>query len=229
MIYRAALCDDDPAARALLKRLAGEWARERGYELELATYGSAEELLMNVDGADILLLDIEMRGMDGVSLAKAIRKRDENAQIVFVTGHSEYLAEGYEVSALHYLMKPVSREKLWATLDRAANRLEKDARALNLDLGGELVRVRLKDIRYLEVSKNYVTVHAGTEYTVKKPLSEFEGMLDEGFFRMGRAFIVRLNCVARVTKKEVYLVDGTALPLPRGQYEALNRAIIAHA
>ena len=74
--------------------------------------------------------------------------------------------------------------------------------------------------------QNYVTVHARQDYTVKRTLGEFEPQLDEGFLRVGRGMILNLKQIRRVTKKEVVLADGTALPLPRGAYEPLNRAII---
>ena len=175
---------------------------------------------------DLLLLDVEMPGTDGVTLAKTVRQENEAVQIVFITGYSDYIAEGYDVAALHYLVKPVSREKLFAVLDRAWEKHRRNARCLNLELSGELVRLPLYEVRYLDVHQNYVTVHARQDYTVKRTLGEFEAQLDEGFLRVGRGMILNLKQIRRVTKKEVVLADGTALPLPRGAYEPLNRAII---
>ena len=149
-------------------------------------------------------------------------------QIVFVTGYSDYIAEGYEVAALHYLMKPVSGEKLFAVLNRALEKRKREERCLNLELGGEMVRIPFYDIRYLDVRQNYVTIHAKAEYTVKRSLNEFEKELDDRFFRAGRSLIINLKYIRRVTKTEVSLSDGTLLPLPRGAYEPLNRAIIKH-
>ena len=76
------------------------------------------------------------------------------------------------------------------------------------------------------VRQNYLTIHAKAEYTVKMTLSELESRLDDRFFRAGRSFIINLAEVRSVTRQEVRLSDGTAIPLPRGQYEPLNRAII---
>ena len=81
-------------------------------------------------------------------------------------------------------------------------------------------------IAWSAVLRNYVTVHASEDYTVKRPLAEFEAMLDERFSRVGRSLILNLTCTRSVTKTEVRLSDGTVLPLPRGAYEPLNRAII---
>ena len=84
----------------------------------------------------ILLLDIEMGGMDGVTMARKVRQADDAVQIIFITGYSDYIAEGYEVEALNYLMKPVDEEKLFSVLGRAAEKLRKNERTLTLDLGG---------------------------------------------------------------------------------------------
>ena len=199
----------------------------RGIEVESERFASADAFLFRYaedKSFDLLLLDVEMQGTDGVTLAKTVRQENEAVQIVFITGYSDYIAEGYDVAALHYLVKPVSREKLFAVLDRAWEKHRRNARCLNLELSGELVRLPLYEVRYLDVHQNYVTVHARQDYTVKRTLGEFEAQLDEGFLRVG--MILNLKQIRRVTKKEVVLADGTALPLPRGAYEPLNRAII---
>lgn len=167
-----------------------------------------------------------MGALDGISMAKTVRKENEAVQIVFLTGYSDYIAEGYEVAALHYLMKPIKSEKLRVVLDRAAEKRKQQDRCLNLELSGEMVRLPFYEIRYLEVRQNYVTLHAKREYTVKRTLGEFEKELDQRFFRVGRSLILNLKDVRRVTRTEVRLSDGTVLPLPRGAYEPLNRAII---
>ena len=198
----------------------------------IETFPSAEAFLFQYQedkSYDILLLDIEMTGMDGVTMAKAVRREDETVQIIFLTGYSDYILEGFEVAALHYLMKPVDREKLFTVLDRAVEKLRKNERALTLELPGELVRVPLYEIRCLEVRQNYVTVHAKEDYTVKKPLGEFQRELDERFFRTGRSCIVNLACVRRVTRTEVFLDGGLTMPLSRGLYDAINRAIISRS
>ena len=229
MIYRIAICDDCAADRDYIADLARQWAQRRGHQAELAQFVSAENFLFQYSDKndyDILLLDIEMGAIDGVSLAKRLRRENETVQIVFVTGYSDYISEGYEVAALHYLMKPVKEDRLFAVLDRAADRLHKAERVLTLEPGGETVRLPLRYIRYVDVRLNYVTVHAKEDYTVKKPLGEIAAALDERFYRVGRSAIVNLTCVSRVTRTDIYLADGSAIPLPRGAYEKINRAII---
>ncbi len=229
MAYHIAVCDDSPIDLQYDIRLIEQWADERQTTVRTESFPSAESFLFRYaeeKNFDILLLDIEMGAMDGVTLARQIRRENQAVQIIFVTGYSDYIAEGYEVEALHYLMKPLNQEKLFQVLDRAVEKCRQTGRSLILDISGETVRIPFYEIRYLEVHQNYVTVCAREEYIVRRTLSDFEKELDESFLRVGRAFIINLNQVRRVTKKEVILADGTALPLPRGAYEALNRAII---
>ena len=226
---KIAICDDSAVDRDYTAGMVEAWARDRGILLILRKFPSAEAFLFQYAEEkdwDILLLDIEMGALDGVSMAKTVRKENEAVQIVFLTGYSDYIAEGYEVAALHYLMKPIKAEKLRVVLDRAAEKRKQQDRCLNLELSGEMVRLPFYEIRYLEVRQNYVTLHAKREYTVKRTLGEFEKELDQRFFRVGRSLILNLKDVRRVTRTEVRLSDGTVLPLPRGAYEPLNRAII---
>lgn len=232
MSYKIALCDDEAEMLEYISGLVASWAASRKIPIDTESFPSAEAFLFQYQenkSYDILLLDIEMSGMDGVTMAKAVRREDEAVQIIFITGYSDYILEGFEVAALHYLMKPVNREKLFSVLDRAVEKLQKNERKLTLELPDELVRVPLYEIRYLDVRQNYVTVHAKGNYTLKKPLGEFERELDERFFRTGRSCIVNLAYVQRVTRTEVYLDGGDIVPLSRGLYDAINRAIIARS
>ena len=229
MKLQFAVCDDRAGDSGLISRLCARWARQAGAELELEVFPSAEAFLFRYaekKDFDVLLLDVEMTGMDGVELARTVRRDDESVQIVFVTGYDRYIALGYEVSALHYLVKPVKEEKFFEVLTRAVSRLTRNEPFLTLELPGEVLRVPLPEIRYLDVRQNYVTVHAREDYTLKRPLAEFEPALDRRFYRMSRSCIVNLTFVRRVTRTEAELTGGERLPLPRGQYEKLNQAII---
>lgn len=229
MNYKLAICDDSEADRQYVLSMVRRWAAKAGHTVHTDAFSSAESFLFHYAGErdyDILLLDIEMDAMDGVSMAKQLRRDNDTVQIVFITGYCDYISEGYEVAALHYLMKPVKEEKLFPVLDRAAEKLAKNEKVLTLESGGEMVRVPIYQIRYADVFGNYVTIHAQTDVTVKMPLGKLEKALDERFYRVGRSAVVNLTQISRVTKTEIRLSDGTVLPLPRGAYDGVNRAII---
>lgn len=229
MNYKIAVCDDSDTDRKYVQALVEQWADSAGHTVNISDFPSAESFLFQYADSsdfDILLLDIEMGEMDGVTMAKELRRSNDAVQIVFITGYSDYISEGYEVSALHYLMKPVSANKLFAVLDRAAEKLRKNERMLTLDVSGETVRVPISKIRYAQVHGNYVTVYAKEEYVIKMTLGELFGKLDENFYRVGRSAIVNLGFISRVTKADIALNDGSVIQLPRGAYDGVNRAII---
>lgn len=230
MEYKIAICDDSQADRQYILDMVRRWALQKGHRVSADAYTCAENFLFHYAEKadyDILLLDIEMGAMDGVTLAKKLRQDNETLQIVFITGYSDYISEGYDVSALHYLMKPVKEEKLFSVLNRAAEKVAKNEKVLTFDVGSEMVRIPIYQIRYAQVQGNYVTIHAGSPITVKMTLGDLALMLDERFYRVGRSCIVNLTQISRVTKSEIRLSGGTAIPLPRGAYDGVNRAIIS--
>ena len=229
MSCQIAICDDNENDARYVSDFVRQWAKERGVSINIETFPSSEAFLFRYaenKSYDILLLDIEMGAVDGVSLAKLLRKENETLQIIFVTGYTDYIAEGYDVAALHYLVKPVKEAKLFSVLDRAVHKLRQNERVLILETAGEVLRIPVYQIRFAQVQLNYTTIYARENITLKMPLGKLTEMLDERFLRVGRQVIVNLTYISRVTKSDIYLQDGTAIPLPRGAYEAVNRAII---
>ncbi len=229
MHYNIAICDDSCADRSYIRQMTESWARQYDHTLQVKEFGSAEQFLFDYEDQsdyDILLLDIEMGQMDGVTMAKKLRQHNDTVQIIFVTGYSDYIAEGYEVAALHYLMKPVGEEKLFAVLERAVQKISKNEKILHLQANAQTVHIPIYRIKYAEVMGNYVTIHAAEPVTVKMTLGELEKELDSRFYRVSRSAIVNLQDISRVTKTEIRLHDGSSIPLPRGAYDGVNRAII---
>ena len=137
MEYKIAICDDAQVDRKYISDIIKQWAVQTGHSIRISTFSSAENFLFHYaeeNDFHILLLDIEMGAMEGVTMAKKLRRENDAVQIVFITGYSDYISEGYEVAALHYLMKPVKEEKLYSVLDRAIGKIQKNERVLNLEM-----------------------------------------------------------------------------------------------
>lgn len=231
MPYRIAITDDSSADIKYVSSILEHWAAARKVSVHIDAYPSAEAFLFQYEetpACDIILLDIEMSGMDGVTMAKRLREKGSTAVIVFITGYSDYIAEGYDVSALHYLMKPVDPDRLTEVMDRAVERLSREERLLTVKTANEIVRLPMGRVLFLEAARNYVTVHTEGkgDFVVRHKLGDFEGELDERFLRVGRSYIVNLTKLYRITRSELVFPDGTVLSLPRGAYDTLNRAII---
>ena len=118
---RIAICDDEEPQRLLLKRYVEEWARRNKVILDTELFVSGESFLFVWEDDrdyDLLIFDIEMGKLSGMELAAAIREKDDEIPILFVTGYDKYMLQGFEVAALHYLLKPVAPERLFGVLDR---------------------------------------------------------------------------------------------------------------
>ncbi|MBE6884695.1 MAG: response regulator transcription factor [Ruminococcaceae bacterium] len=229
MIYKIAICDDSAAAREHIAALTADWAKKSGISVHPLLFSSAEAFLFcyaEEKDFDILLLDIEMGPLNGIELAKKVRAENKEIQIIFISGYQDYISEGYDVEALHYILKPVDSAKLFAVLDRAREKLKKNEQALLLNTSDGTTRLPLYAIRYLEVRSNYVTIHADEVFSVKISLSSLENSLDDSFFRIGRSHVVNMRYIRKITKTEVFLSNGDILPLSRNAYEPLNRAFI---
>lgn len=229
MDYKVSVVDDSASDREYIAALVKRWAAEAGHTVSLSVFPSAEAFLFAYEDSrsDILLLDIEMGELNGIGLAKTVRQKDGAVQLVFITGYPDFIAEGYEVSALHYLMKPVSYEKLYTVLDKAAANLVKEEKRLCVVYDRTTDFVPLSQIFYVEAQKQYVMIHAASgSYRRKGSLAETEKELDEYFFKCQRSFLVNLRYVVRVKKDCVVLKDGMEVPISRGMAEKIGKEII---
>lgn len=228
---RLAICDDEAAQRRYLQGLVSQWAAIRDIAVSIHAFPSAEAFLFASAEAsefDVLLLDIQMKAMDGVALAKQVRRSNEQLQIIFVTGYPDYIAEGYEVSALHYLVKPINNHKLFEVLDRAVARLQTTPRTILLRKGTGYLRLAADDIYYAEAFSHSVTVYTRDgQQTLSMRLVDMADLLGEGFFRCHRSYIVGMKHVRRVTRAAMVLDNGKEIPLSRDRYDAANQALIS--
>lgn len=230
MNYKIAICDDEQNQIEYISSLVLSWSESNRHTCKISTFASAEAFLFEYEDDkiwDILLLDIEMGTMNGVNLAKTIRQSNDGVQIVFITGFPDFIAEGYEVSALHYLMKPVSQEKLHEVLDRAAANLAKAEKRLCITFDRQTDYIPLSQITHIEAKKQYVDIHTiGEVYRMKISLEDVKKQLDEYFFKCQRSFIVNLRHITRIKGDCVVLKNGTQVPISRGIAEKIGKEII---
>lgn len=232
MYYKIGICDDSPTDQGYVMGLVEQWAANADRQVQMDRFPSAESFLFHYaehKDYDILLLDIEMGGMDGVALAKKLRQENLTVQIVFITGFPDFIAEGYEVSALHYLMKPVKADTLTRVLDKAAANLGKVERSVIFHIDGEAARIAASEIEFIESFAHSCCVHTTqAAFEVKLGISEIEKLLGDGFVRAHRSYLVGLHAIRRISKADITLDGGKVIPLSRGNYQAVNEAFIRH-
>ena len=231
MKYRIAICDDEQNQIEYITSIVASWSAHEGHGCEIRTFASAEAFLFEYEedkAYDILLLDVEMKNMNGIELAKRIRKDNNRAEIIFITSHFEFVGEGYEVDALHYLIKPISAEKLTQVLTKAAEKILVEPPSVVISCEGETVKLYESDILYVESFLHYIVIHTkDKEYKIKENISVFENKVSDDFYRIHRSYLVSLKYITRISRTSVN-IGSTELPLSRGKYDDINRAFIEH-
>ncbi len=231
MKYKIAICDDEQDQIEYITSIVTAWSAHEGHSCEIRTFASAEAFLFEYEedkAYDILLLDVEMKNMNGIELAKRIRKDTNRAEIIFITSHYEFVGEGYEVDALHYLSKPISANKLTQVLTKATEKLSVEPPSVVIFCEGETVKLYEPDILYVESLLHYIVIHTkNKEYKIKENISAFENKLSDDFYRIHRSYLVSLKHITRISRTSVN-IGNTELPLSRGKYDDTNRAFIEH-
>ena len=229
MTYRIAICDDEQSQIEYLTSVVSAWSKESGHICEICTFPSAEAFLFAYEdnsAYDILLLDVEMKNITGIELAKRIRKDNNRAEIIFITSHFEFVGEGYEVDALHYLIKPISADKLLQVLTKAAEKLSVEPPSVVITCEGQTVKLYESDILYVESFLHYIVIHTqNNEYKIKESISVFEEELSDDFYRIHRSYIASLKHITRISRTSVN-IGKIELPLSRGKYDDINREFI---
>lgn len=206
-----AICDDEKEIRDMLAEKI-----QRIYpEAVLSLYQSGEELLLSYKQPDILLLDIQMSGKDGMETAREFRRNNKKTILIFVTALEEYVFQAFDVGAFHYLVKPFDDIKFEEVLRNAEEQFEgtkKKAPSLIITTGGKHITVNPEEIVYAEVFDRKVvlhTIHTDIEYYGK--MKELEKKVGDDFYRPHRAYLVNFNYIRKYDATTIYLEKGQAL------------------
>lgn len=230
---RIAICDDEKAQQQLLQKYLEEWARASGTPLKTELFASAEAFSFAWEedrDFGLLILDIEMGQQNGMDLAAQIRREDEEIPILFVTGYDKYMAQGYEAAALHYLLKPIHKEKLFSLLDKLKEKNCRTEQRLLFQTEDGLLSLPVSKIWYLEAQAHWCILYtADREYTLHSPIGELEKFLSgqPEFLRCHRSYLVNAEHICAILKSELVLDDNRRLPLSRSAQKNVNQAFIA--
>ena len=228
---KIAICDDELVQREYISASVQRYFNEKVIPVCIQEYESAEELWFQFDlnsDIDIVLLDIQMAGMDGVSLAKKLRSKNEALSIIFITAMTDYIFEGFQVNAINYLLKPYEEEKLYDCLNKAMEQCNKQDSYLLLRVEKEIVKIKKDHIIRVESEGHYLYIFTGEQsYRVKRSMKEMESVLiEDNFFKISRSDILNLYSIARITPKEVALMNGDKIPVPKGRHHESSEAFM---
>ncbi len=231
-----AICDDERAALDMLSGEAYAWAKANQEVCSVEGFSGADTFLFAWEekkDIDVLLLDIEMPGTDGMALARKLRQAGERISIIFVTGNPDFALEGYDLEAVSYIVKPIKRERLWAALTRAREQAGRRVSLLVSLSAGEVERVYVSDICCVE-SDGHDSIlwrRDGRKLVSRTGIRQLEQELEEcsdGFYKPHRSYFINLGHVERIGKKDVRLANQMAVPVARGKWEELNQAYMGY-
>lgn len=226
---RIAVCDDEELFRIEFKNVLDKALVNVDYDIDTFSGGSSLYEAFLKEPFDLVFLDVEMPGIDGITLAKRLRAISENVHIVFLTSHIEYALEGYEVNALRYLVKPVDMNKLGEVLKYVQDK-KNNSRQIMIREDGEDIVIDISDIIYMEsMDKNVRIVTSKREYVTRYNISDYEEELkNSGFLRIHRGYLISLSKVKKIVKNDVVMDGDISLPVSRSNLKALKDAVYAY-
>lgn len=233
---RIAVCEDEVYHIEILTGIISKWGKSRNLRTEVFTFSNAESFLAQWSDEcpfDIVFIDIHMGKMSGIELAEAIRKTDPNILLVFVTSIREFVFRGYEVNALHYLLKPIRAGDCFSVLDKARKIVEGFmSEAFIFQNNDERISIPVNKIFYFESVRHYMNVHSETgSYRFREKISMVEERVPKPqFCRCHRSIIVNVYHVHLINKTAVQLNDEvmTVLPVSQTYWPLLNQSFIAY-
>ena len=232
---RIAVCDDEKEIRDMFAEKIGK-LYPKG---DLSLYQSGEELLLSDQEPDILLLDIQMPGKNGMETAMEMRRKNKKMILIFVTALDDFVFQAFDAGAFHYLVKPFDDRKFAEVLQNAVNQYEdrknledagrkREMPSLIITAGGKHITVHLENIVYAEVFDRKIILHtmdADIEYYGK--MKELEEKAGDEFYRTHRSFVVNFGYIRKYDAEVIYLEKGQAL-VARQNYRGFVKSYLRY-
>ena len=226
---RIAICDDEKSYIEKIKKDIKSFQTHEN-EFEFSEFESVEEVIAEFsnDKYDLLILDIEMKDLNGLQTAEFIRQLDKNVILIFMTGYDKFVYQGYEVKAFRYILKnqpePIYFKQLSDTIQEYY-RNKKYIKVIDDGIEKELLTV---DILYIEVYSHQIVIHTfNKEYYQKGKLSDYEKMLEECLFvRSDKSVLINVTNIDYIKKNQVFMKNGKILYVSRNHLEKITRAFL---
>jgi hypothetical protein len=234
---RVVICDDNPIERKNLLEITTHISKSEGLDTEFEVFESAKQMLFEVEDKleliDVMFLDINMPGIDGMEAASKLRSNGYIGEIVFTTVSKNHMLGAFDVRAFNYIVKGetdgAKTVKIIKDVFKTAS--EKSKEYMLFTGIGEYRNIAINDIKYFEVRGKIITVYYGSKsFEFISTIGKLENLLfTKGFLRVHRSFLVSLQHIKNFTYEEITLIDNTEIPVGRKYYSGLKEAMKENA
>lgn len=224
-----AICDDETYfLESLQSGVRGYLEKRELGNASIATFSSGEELLEAGRDFDIVLMDMKLPGKSGLEVVEQLRSEKKRCQIIFTTSYQEYAVQAFDLDAVHYLLKPVSEDKLFHALDKALKGAEDSScRTLAISKGSCTQRVPIRDILYCEAMDHKIYIHTVSgDCDYFGTLDALQEKLDDSFFRCHRSYIVNLNFVISKDRDTAAVSGGDRVLVSRRKQQEFTQRLL---
>lgn len=226
-----AICDDEPHMSDALREMAAEFFRGKNRDIMISQFTSGEQLLRSQTNIDILFLDIQMEGVNGMETARRLRRRKFKGFLIFTTVLKEMVFESFEVQAFDYLVKPIGEKQFAKTMERLlASMLDAGGTSLLIQRGYESIIIPSGDIVFCEVIDRKVYVHLVSSEIIDfyDRIDHLETKLDDSFFRCHRSFLIHLKYLKSYKNGTAYMENGKQIPVSRLRSKEFSSVILRY-
>ena len=221
-MIRLTICDDEAHCLESIRQMIEQWSASYALTVQISCFDNGDALLENIHSAnlDVILLDIMMPLLNGMDTAHEIREFNKSVKIIFLTSSPEFALESYSVKASGYILKPIRYDKLSEALNDCTLALQEEPKNLMLKSSHGYNKIYLRDVEYIEAQNKRVAffLNSGQSLFITEPLYSFENklLMQDGFFKCHRSYIVSLPYVKAFTMGEITMKSGSQIPISRG-------------
>ncbi len=230
-MIRIAICDDEKHMSDHIRAMASDFFRKKNREIQLRTFSSGEELLSYDGQIDILFLDIQMKGMDGIETARKLRDSKFRGFLIFITVLKEMVFQSFEVQAYDYLVKPVEEKQFEKTMERLYTSMQNASEdSLLVQKGYEGRIIREEEIVFCEIidRKIYLNLASGEVVDYYERIENLETKLSSHFFRCHRSYLINLKHLKGYKNGTACMDNGKEVPVSRLRSKEFSSVVLQY-
>jgi len=237
-VLRIAICDDEKYFVSEMTEILEKYLEDRGFTYEIESFNSGEKLLElkeEINRYNVIFLDIKMNDLDGMTVARKVREISKEIYIVFVTAFANFMADGYKVDAVRYILKNIESldEAVYECMDAIQEKMNYKIAWKEFDFNEGYRKLSLDRLLYIESKLHklefYVMENKLVKYTLYQTLNVLENDLSEyGFLRTHQSYLVNMRYIRSLKRYSVLLCNGIRLEIPKARYKHVEDVYAAY-